>query len=789
MQQSDATTLRFAIFCATFLAGAGLTFVFWLPLWQGSGFVGGDVYSYYYPQKVFYAEQLQAGKFPLWNNRAGFGYPLIGESQTGVFYPPHLLFYRVLDINSAYNANHLLHYILTFVFTALFARRLGLKLLPAWLCGLVYTYAWFPPRNCVEWAIIGGAWLPAALWCAESFLQTRRWRFAIGLSIVLALQMLAGHFQIAFITQLLLVAYVPIRLWIGGDGSVKLVSHCKWQSAAVIAVFVGFSFGLAAIQLLPTWELKQLSQRRSPGQHHELSFGSIPVWYWSQIVRPWHWYSPLTDRKQEFRDEHEATGVRTNQVEAHLYFGLVPLILALCGAVRGVRTTDGTSFTWLTLGLLALCYTPGWFLPLTEHLPGFSFFQGPGRFGIVTTFAVAILAGRSFQNILSSDSLIRSAGLILGISLVAAVLSQVQLIDDVNFFVGKWNIADPLTLSNNGVPESVVDFLAVVAIILVIVAVLLGSGEINFRRRPSGRIYGSSLSLVPAGKALLGCCLFAITISDFWLVSRLVNLSPIVRNPPITFLSDSPVRIELSQYDGEVRLFAPGANFPTVLGCASIPVYLTFGPEQYTVLNNFLPEFPDSESDHTFAPPSKEQIDCLKRAGVTHILSFKPLDETAWSSKQIWIGIDPVLNRVWARSGELLYLYQLQGTRGRVGWTTTQPEATARIVDYGSNEVIIETKSRTAGRLVLTELLYPGWTVTVNGIETDGIEVEGLFRGVQLSAGAQTVIWTYSPSSLYCGAFISGAAAVILAVTASVQFWYPPWINFLGTDQQRLSDD
>ncbi|MBW3543325.1 MAG: hypothetical protein KY476_23980, partial [Planctomycetes bacterium] len=56
-------------------AALGLTFAFWPALWRGGGLIGGDIYSYFLPQKVFYAEKLREGELPLWNPLAGHGYP------------------------------------------------------------------------------------------------------------------------------------------------------------------------------------------------------------------------------------------------------------------------------------------------------------------------------------------------------------------------------------------------------------------------------------------------------------------------------------------------------------------------------------------------------------------------------------------------------------------------------------------------------------------------------------------------------------------------------------------
>ena len=38
-------------------------------------------------------------------------------------------------------------------------------------------------------------------------------------------------------------------------------------------------------------------------------------------------------------------------------------------------------------------FAGGWLLPIGRHLPGFSFFRGPGRYGIVATLTIALLAG------------------------------------------------------------------------------------------------------------------------------------------------------------------------------------------------------------------------------------------------------------------------------------------------------------------------------------------------------------------------------------------------------------
>jgi hypothetical protein len=183
------------------------------------------------------------------------------------------------------------------------------------------------------------------------------------------------------------------------------------------------SFPLAAVQVLPTWELKQRSQRDEAGADHDPGYGHIPPWYLTQIVAPWMWYPEDMDPDQALRSIHWMTSPSaTNKVEAHLYFGMMPLLLILYRLVLAARGSalDIRHRHWLLLGAAAMVYTTGVALPLTRHLPGFSFFMGPGRYGIVTTMSAAILAGAGADALLQRQRRLRSLsfGLLLAFTLI-----------------------------------------------------------------------------------------------------------------------------------------------------------------------------------------------------------------------------------------------------------------------------------------------------------------------------------------------------------------------------------
>jgi hypothetical protein len=711
---------------SSFLAAVLLTVVFWQPLWTGGGLVGSDIYAYFLPQKAYFADALRDGTLPFWNNLVGQGYPQVAESQTGVFYPLHWVLYPFLSLNAAFSTSIVAHYVLAFLFTCLYARRIGLSHLGAGLAALVYTYGWFPPRVCLEWSITGGAWLPLALWCADSFLQIRYWRYALLLTCVLTMQMLAGHFVMAFVTQLTLVLYVPLRIWFApGDGLVPAAddsnpkrergsqvdaslalrvsmrslatdTSSRWWACRALALAGLAAFFAAAVQLLPTWELKSLSQRQSVSDEHDPGYGYIPPLYLTQIAIPWIWYSD----ESSINLATTAGGSRTNRVEAHLYFGLIPLGLLLYGTWRSKKLFDRRLAVWMILGLAAMIYTTGWLLPLTKHLPGFSFFEGPGRFGVVTTLAAGLVAGAGFADVVRNSP----------------------------------NIARRL--------------MAMVA---------------------PGVAQRFSPGMAMATRWLLVAGVFSGTVADLFAVSRQVTFAVLVQDAPANHLIESPLRRYFAERSQPARVFSEAKNLPTLLGAATVPTYLGLGPEQY-----YDPQFTLPDPLPYAILPTRDQLAWFHRAGVTHFLSFSHSDELAWSARLVWQGADLFLNRALGRPpNEKFYLYELSGGRGRVAWERVDPGQSATVTEYRPNRVAISVNSMAGGELILTDLAYPGWEVSVDGVPQESLIVDKMFRGVELSSGKHAVIWTYRPADVYWGAGISISIFLILMTVAHVRYWHP----------------
>jgi hypothetical protein len=380
------------------VVGISLTGFVWQDVLSGGGLVGGDTYTYFFPQKQLVAEAFARGTIPLWHDRTALGYPLHAESQAAVFYPTTQVLYRLLDFGTAYHVSILLHYVLAFVFAWRFMRCQQVSCLAALFSATAFVYGWFPARISLEWSIIGGVWFPLCLWLTDRLVRCpSAGRWAV-LAACFALHLLAGHFALAFITQLTCFCYAILCSCQRSEPDRTNRTRAVVGRAGLVAGSIGFAALLAAVQLVPTYELKQISQRSGGETVFDPAYGHLPPVYLTQLVASWwYWHSPEIVASGQMTSllpwSHVAAG--TNPVEGHFYLGLIAFVLVCSACANGIRNriSGDVLLRWLVLGALSVVYATGWLVPVFRHLPGFGWFMGPGRYTIVAQLAGAIIAG------------------------------------------------------------------------------------------------------------------------------------------------------------------------------------------------------------------------------------------------------------------------------------------------------------------------------------------------------------------------------------------------------------
>jgi hypothetical protein len=97
--------------------------------------------------------------------------------------------------------------------------------------------------------------------------------------------------------------------------------------------------------------------------------------------------------------------------------------------------------------------------------------------------------------------------------------------------------------------------------------------------------------------------------------------------------------------------------------------------------------------------------------------------------------------------------------------------ATAEIVRYAAEEVVVNTASDQPAVLVLSDAFYPGWRAQVDGQETAIHPANVLFRGVPIPAGEHTIVFTYEPSGWRLGWGLAALGGLLLAALGCLAWW------------------
>ena len=355
---------------------------FWPMTIAGRRPTGGEISSDVRPIMNFYGEALQSGRLPLWNELDGLGSPVHAMGQIGNLYPLRLLFYRFTRADSAYVTNMVLHYALAAWFAYLCARGFRLSYPASTLAAVAFMGQGFFVVNLQRpWSYTAGCWLPLAVLACWRWFGAGSWGWWFVISVVLAMQVLAGHFQIAFQTVCI--------VWLLG----VLVLCCRsdrgrqqWFRGAMLLPATGLAVLLAGAQLLPTAELLRVADFRGRGGDFLGSFAMHPLQL-LQYLGPTLFQHPLWEPSIW-------TAFRSSPTQCLQYVGLIPLGLALWTAYhlhqdQRVRVMLGLLVTTTLLGLGS--HLPGW--TWLAQVPGLNWFSSSARWGIASGLFLAILAG------------------------------------------------------------------------------------------------------------------------------------------------------------------------------------------------------------------------------------------------------------------------------------------------------------------------------------------------------------------------------------------------------------
>lgn len=366
--------------------------------------LGSDLIFSHWPTALLIQRTFAEGQgLPLWNPYYGGGQPLAANPLAALFYPPTLLVH-LLPLREYFLVLMLGHLVFAGLGTLLLARRaLGLSRLPALVAAisfmatprlishlgaghvtLVQTVSWYP-------------WLALACWATVR--EPRRW--GVWLGVCIALTLLAGHPQMAYyglLMTVVLAGWLLVKRWWQEGRHALLMSIVGLASAGVIGVL------LAAVHLLPLWELTALSTR-------QLSVRSTEAYPLQQFL------TALINQ--------QAPG---SSWEYILTPGLAVLILALFALVTRWRKVWPFVLGIVLVAGLAMGNASILYLRIAPFLPELDLFRGLARIWFIALLLFALLAGIGADSLLHSMRRISFRGVVTAVSSLIVLIVALSLV-------------------------------------------------------------------------------------------------------------------------------------------------------------------------------------------------------------------------------------------------------------------------------------------------------------------------------------------------------------------------
>jgi hypothetical protein len=742
------------------LATAGFFWrlLFTSGVWMPVG--GGDLVSFLYPLYSFAARSLRAGHVPLWNPYLYGGAPFVADNQSGVFYPPNLLFF-LLRPGLTYRAMEWLavaHFYLAGICAYFGLRYMMQPPLKRWaaLAGaLAFMFSdlfvtHFGNLNMIACA----AWLPLIFCLFRRALDGRHPAFAAGAGILLGFAALAGHIQPLLCIVLTLGLYFLYHVYAHRNHSWPALLHAT--SLLALALVIGL--GVAALSLVPSYEMSRLSLRTDlgyePASQYSLPavgligllvpavFGRGPGGYWG----PWP------------------------RVEVG-YVGILPLLLAgLAVLLRRDRLTRFLALLAVLAAFLAFgnaSILHGW---LYRFVPGFDLVRAPARFIFLLDFALAALAALGLDVLLRPMPrrhrhtwrlVLRLSPLLsVSIAVVTLPIAYAALLCSQD----KEAVWSRLLASTGGV---------------IFALLLLGCGIVLL-------FWRSRRLIRPVTLGIVFCALILVDLASLGAYTELEFNDPTAgyQHPAaIAFLKSDPATFRIDTRTEVWDVWQPdlsllhniadvwGIYNPLVLadfyrywenlGSRSSRLYDFLNAKYIVGHKNVVLDWNKYELAYDGDPQVNiyRNRNVLPRAFVVQRSESVPDHEQAFTAIH-QSDFDPATAVVVERGQTLA--------------PETPGTAEARIVSYSNNEIRVEAFTSLPGYLVMSEVYYPGWLVEVDGRRAEVLRANYAFRAVFLSEGSHQVRLSFQPVTWKVGlacSLITCAVLAILTARALVSRW------------------
>jgi hypothetical protein len=761
-------TLRIGIFLAPFLL--------FLPLFTGKVLFWGTAGLQFIPWRFEAYQMLDQGVMPLWNALNGMGAPLMANYQSALFYPPAYILYGFYQLAGAAG--------LSFGFTLLVPLHLGwgaygiAKLLEHLgfnqraeiLGGLAFGLGgYLVARSSFFSMIWAGVWLPWLILAVERMIGLRGRYTRLGrmlpAGLVLAMQLLAGHAQLAFYSVLLATFWLVLRVTTAGPAIKKWQPLVDWIMAGVSAA------ALALVQLLPTAEYLLQSQRSSAYEYQAAMTYSFWPWHFLTFILPDLFGNPGWG-------DYWGYGAYW---EDAVYGGLMLVVfalIALMGLLQKRKSNTIPSpinrvslivmfFAMLIAAVLGLGQNTPIFPWLYAHVPTFSMFQAPARWMYLVSFLLIIVSAAGIRIWRRPTGRTRKwmrFGIAAGVGIIVAALASHFL----------------LALPHASFSRAFLLFGATLSLGLLLL--------LNFPGDQNGQ-----------GSRRWDWMFFAFICADLLIAHG--GLNPMIasekfndltadwKGPESAFFTDS------AEYEVKFHQFLRFDSYHTDLSwseflTSNLP-NLNLLQNQYSY-NNFDPLVPNhyaawSQAVNSVSPTEMSVYLAKIGADFEYFVDADgTVQKSQLNSQPSVFGKSDFVRYRWSSCSKYIMAQSdlvrmgideitqeskpciITPNSDQAGEYAYPDELSVREAENRSDRVSFQISSSQTGWFELLTTWYPGWQVTVDGVKQDLLFADGVFQAVKLTPGEHIVTFAYRPVSFYGGAMVSAAAWLLLMLSLIV---------------------
>lgn len=711
----------------------------WVDPDRAPSYDANDQADYVHPRQVFLDRALsEDGELPLWNPLTFSGHPFFAESGSRLAYPPLIGLTLLADPTWTHDLYLMLHLFVAGMAAFAMMKQFGARFAGALLTAVAWAFSSYGLLYySLEMFAAVAALLPLVVLCVRRWHDTRSWAPLLLGGLLLGILFLGTSVELAFMSFLFGAAYATAlalsrlaKEWRDLDMTARL--------ALVLApvALVGSALAVAAVGLLPFLDLAGRAGRTAS---KDLYPPARPADFLRAFIPP---DTPLSFRAA---------------LTQPVFVGTATALLALFGAAR--RRPGAGLGRALVIVLLLFTIRAPVTSAIFDLVPGVRSIHGLGRALFLFDLGLAILGGIGLDALLSAVRA-RLEGGRLGAgawrtSITGAVAAVCILVTFGQLF---W-FGRTLSPFQRREPELLFPPTPATEAARTVLESEAGSGRLLPVVRESVPIANGSILPAATGMALDLPVeggyepVLPQTVSSLW---RVMSGEPVSSVRSVK-MPDTAVNARTLGWRAQLELL-PRLGVAAVLAPPGMAQERGWEPD--AVIRRGL-RLSYSGPDGTVY----EVVDRVPRALVVPDATLVSSDDEALTTfvrPEFDVRRNVILPR---REGKQPQSPPESASESPPA--ATPPPATVQWNEDRPNRVLLTVDTPRAGWLVLLDSWDPGWRATVDGKSTEVLRADYGFRAVPVPAGASTVTFSYRPTQVLVGAWISCISVVAILGTCA----------------------